>query len=189
MGLDVPVDDAAAVGMLQACGDLHGEMEGLLPVEGAPLLHVLLQGDAVDQLHDDVVRSVGGGDVIDLNDIGVAQHGHGFALRPEAAAELFVPGEFIFEYLDGHQPVQPMASCFIHDGHAAGTEDLKDLVPVIQQPSDILIHWSNAPFPAGQIRMSTAVTLSGAPRLVAMSRSRLQHRCLPTPWTASNRIS
>ena len=99
------MDDAPAVGVLQACGDLHGEVEGLLPVQGALLLHVLLQGDAVDQLHDNEVGIVRGGNIEHLDDVGVAEHGNRLALRPEPAAELLVLGKFVFQYLDGHQPV------------------------------------------------------------------------------------
>jgi hypothetical protein len=33
-----------------------------------------------------------------------------------------------------------VAAGFIHNGHAAGADDLKYLVPVVQQPSNILIH-------------------------------------------------
>ena len=140
VGLDVPVDDAPAVGVLQALGDLQGEVEGLLPVEDALFLHIFLQRDAVDQLHDDEVGAVGGGNVVDLHDVRVAQHGHGLALRPESAAEFLVSGEFVLEYFDGYQPVQPMAARFIDDSHAAGADDFQNLVAPVQQPSDVLIH-------------------------------------------------
>ena len=33
-----------------------------------------------------------------------------------------------------------MAARFIYNGHAAGADDLQDLVPVIQQFADITIH-------------------------------------------------
>ncbi len=55
VGLDVPVDDAPTVGVLQALGDLHGKVQSLLPVEDALSLHILLQGDAVHQLHHNVM--------------------------------------------------------------------------------------------------------------------------------------
>ena len=96
VGLDVPVDDAPAVGMLQALGDQHGKVQRLLPIEDALYLHILLQGDAVDELHHQVIGRIRGGNVIDLDDVGVAQHGHGLALRPEAAAELIVSRKFVF---------------------------------------------------------------------------------------------
>ena len=139
------MDDAPAVGVLQTLGDLQGEMEGLLPVENALFLHIFLQGNAVDELHDDVVRPIGGGNVIDLNDVRVAEHGHGLALRPEPAAELLIPGKFVFQNFNRNQSVQPMAASFINNGHAAGTDDLKNLVPTVQKPSNILIHISSFP--------------------------------------------
>ena len=145
MRLDVPVDNAPAVGVLQALGNLQGEMQGLLPVEDALFLHIFLQGNAVDELHDDVVRPVGGGNVIDLNDVRVAEHGHSLALRPEPAAELLIPGKFVFQNFNRNQSVQPMAASFINNGHAAGTDDLKNLVPTVQKPSNILIHISSFP--------------------------------------------
>ena len=140
MGLDVPVDDAPAVGVLQALGDLHGKVQRLLPIEDALYLHILLQGYAVDELHHQVIGRIRGGNVIDLDDVGVAQHGHGLALRPEAAAELLIPREFVFQNFYGHLPVQPVVQRFIYHGHAAGADDLQDLVPVIQQLPNIMIH-------------------------------------------------
>ena len=140
VGLDIPMDDAPAVGVFQSLGDLHGEMQRLLPVQHALLFHILLQGNAVDKLHNDEVGTFRGGNVINLDDVGMAQHGHGFALGMEPAAELLVPGKFVFQYFDRDQPVQPMAASFIYNGHAASAEDLQNLVPVIQQPSNILIH-------------------------------------------------
>ena len=52
--LDVPVDDATAVGVAEASHDLGDEVQRLPPVQLAPLFHILLEGDAVDQLHDDI---------------------------------------------------------------------------------------------------------------------------------------
>ena len=96
VGFDVPVNDAAAVGMLQGLADLHAEMQGFLPVEGSLLLHILLQGDAVDQLHHNEVGLIGGGNVVDLHDIGMAQHGNSLTLVLEPAAEFLILREFIF---------------------------------------------------------------------------------------------
>ena len=140
MGLDIPMHNPAAVGMLQPLGDLHGKMQCLLPVENALDLHILLQGNTVNQLHDDIVGVVRRGNIVDLYDIGVAQHGHRFALRPETAAEFLIPGKFILQYFNGYQPVEPMAQRLIYNGHAPGADHFQDLIPVVQQPSDILVH-------------------------------------------------
>ena len=42
LGLDVPVDDALLVGTLQGHEDLGGEVDSLLPADGALLLDILL---------------------------------------------------------------------------------------------------------------------------------------------------
>ena len=96
VGLDVPVDNAPAVGMLQTLGDLHGKMQSLLPVQNALALHILPQGNAVDQLHHNEVGAVGGGNVVDLHNVGMAQHGNCLALRMEAPDKFLIPGKFIF---------------------------------------------------------------------------------------------
>ena len=91
MGFDIPVNNATAVGMLQGFGDLNTKMKGLLPVQSTSGLHVLLQADAFDQLHNDIVRHNGGGNIVDRDDIGMAQHSNRLALRMEAAAEILIP--------------------------------------------------------------------------------------------------
>ena len=146
VGLDVPVDDAPAVGVLQALGDLEGEMQGLLPVENPLDLHILLQGDAVDQLHHNIVGGIGGGDIKHLNDVGMAEHGDGLALRPEAAAEVLIAGILVLQDLDRHKTVQPVAECFVYNGHSAGSQHIQNLVTAIQQLSNILIHIMNNSF-------------------------------------------
>ena len=90
VGLNITMDDTSAMGVFQRLGDLDGKMQRLLPVENALLLHVLLQGDALDQFHDDIVSHYGGGNVVNRNDIRVTEHSDSLALGMEAAAELFV---------------------------------------------------------------------------------------------------
>ena len=100
-------------------------MQRLLPVQHSLGLHILLQGNAVDQLHDNVKDIVSGGNVEDLDDVRVAEHGNGLALRPEAAAEFVVAGIFILQNFYGHQPVQPVTAGLVYHGHAAGADDLQ----------------------------------------------------------------
>ena len=133
VGLDVPVDDAPAVGVAQGLHDLGDEVQGLTPVQLTPLfLHILFQGDPVDELHDDVLNVSGAADIIHRHDVGVRQHGHGLGLVVEAAAELGVLGQVLPQDLHRHQPVQPVAPGFIHLGHPAGADELQDLISVIE---------------------------------------------------------
>ncbi len=90
VGLDVPVDDAPAVGVLQRLGDLGGEVKGLPPAELNFLFQILLEGDALDQLHDDIVAVAGMGYVIDAYNVGVGEHRDRLRFRVEAAAEFRV---------------------------------------------------------------------------------------------------
>lgn len=140
VGLDVPVDNAPAVGVLQARGDLTGEVERLLPVESTLHFHILLQRDAVDELHDNVIGIVGGGDVKHLDNVGMAEHGNSLSLRLEAAEELLILGKFVLQNLHCHKTVQAVAAGLIHHRHASGADDLQELIPVVQQLSNILVH-------------------------------------------------
>ena len=159
--LDVPVDDAPAVGMAQRPHDLGDEVQRLPPVHLATALHVLLQGDAVHQLHNDILRVAAAGHVVHRHDVGVGQLGHRQRLVPEAAAEVGVLRQIVFQDLHRHHSVQAVALGLVDVGHAAAADELQYLIAVIQHFSDILIHRCHLL----QIFISsTAVTLSGAPR-------------------------
>ena len=58
VGLNVAVDNPTAVRVLERFTNLGGKMQGFAPVEDSLLLHILLEGNALDQLHDDVVDVV-----------------------------------------------------------------------------------------------------------------------------------
>ena len=125
VGLDVPVDDAPAVGVVQRPQHLGDKVQGLLPLQGsAALLHILLQGHAVNELHDDVVEPIALAHVIDTHNIDMGQHGNRLRLRLETAAELCVAGQLRLEDLDGHQPIESMAAGLIHHGHATHANTL-----------------------------------------------------------------
>ena len=146
LGLDVPVDDAAAVSVAEAPHDLGDEVQRFPPVHLAPALHILLQGNAVDQLHDDVVDALGAGDIVNGDDIGMAELGDRKGFVPEAAAELGVLRQLTFQYFDGHKPVKAMTLGLIDIGHAAGADQLQQFIAVIQHFSNVLIHLWSSPF-------------------------------------------
>ena len=150
LGLDVPVDDAPAVGVGEAPHDLGDEVQGLPPVQLAPLLHVLLQRDAVDELHDDIFDIAAPGHVVHRHDVGMGQLGDSLGLRVEAAAEVLVLGQITLQDLDGHQPVQPVALGLVDHRHAPGADALQDLIAVVQHSPDIrvLVFHVSPPFTA-----------------------------------------
>ena len=95
LGLDIPVDDVMVVGVLQSTGDLGGKNSHFLGRQAAPAAEVFLQGDTVDQLHDDVIHVSRPGNVINIDNIGMGQHGDGLGLVMELAAELLVRGKLL----------------------------------------------------------------------------------------------
>ena len=105
MGLNIPVDNATAVGVFQCLGDLNTEVKGFLPVQRTLILHVFLQTDALDQLHNNIVRHDRCGNIVHRDDIGMAQHGNCLALRVETTTEILVIQIVIFQNFDCHQTV------------------------------------------------------------------------------------
>ena len=96
MGLDIPVDNPPAVGVGEGLHDLSDEVQCLPPGQLASLLlHILLEGDAVDELHNDVIQLRGVGHIVDRHDVGMGEHGDGLGLIVEPAAELLVLGVFV----------------------------------------------------------------------------------------------
>ena len=88
--LDVPVDDAAAVGMAQAPHDLGDEVQRLPPIQLAPLFHILLECNAVNELHDDILGVSPPGDIIHRDDVGMRELCDGLGLGVEAAPEVLI---------------------------------------------------------------------------------------------------
>ena len=92
-GLDVAVDEAGAVGLVEGAGDGGADVDRQLGPE--PLLGVeqLAQALAVDELHHDRLAAVVDEDVVDADDVGVAEPGDGDRLAAEALGDDGVGGE------------------------------------------------------------------------------------------------
>ena len=160
VGLDVPVDDAPAVGVVQGLGDLHGKMQRLAPVEGTFLLQILLERDPLDQLHDDVVGLAGAGNVIDTDDIRVRQHGDRLGFRVEPAAELLVPRKFVLQYFHRDHTIEPVVQSLIDHGHSAGADHFQYLISTVQQSSYIIFHGNSLSATAARSRRRAGAELN-----------------------------
>ena len=91
LGFDVPMDDATAVGVAQRLEDLRHKVQRLPPIQAAPpLAHILLQGDALDQLHDDILHPIRLVHVKDVDDIRMVELSHCLGLIVEPVADLLV---------------------------------------------------------------------------------------------------
>src|SRR4029453_4529520 len=93
----------------------------------------VLEGAAVDVLHDDEVGAVLGAGVVDGDHPGMRQAGRGLGLAPEPLGDRGVGGGRGQRPLDGHPAGQKPVTALEHLGHAAGAEQAADLVAV-QEP-------------------------------------------------------
>ena len=119
--------------------DLRDEVQRLAPVELAALFHILLEGDTVDELHDDILRFAAA-HVIDRNDVRVREHRDGLRLVAEAAAEVSVLSQVALEHLDRDETVQAVALGLVNDRHAAAADDFEQLIAVVEHFADHFVH-------------------------------------------------
>ena len=119
-GLEVAVDEAGGVGGGEALAGLakHGGELG----EGPALaLEPGVEGHAVDELHGDVDLAAEGADLVDADDVGVREPGHGLGLAQEAGAGEVLAGLGV-EQLDGDLAVELLVVGGIDDAGAAAAE-------------------------------------------------------------------
>ena len=90
LGLDVPMHHTVLMGMLQGPQNLSDKMDGILPPQLTLVADILIQGDAIDIFHDDILISAGKVHIKHLDDVGVVQHGNDLGLVSEPADKLVV---------------------------------------------------------------------------------------------------
>ena len=127
LGLQVAVDDAAAVRRGQAAGDLLRVRQGLAQRQRAAAERAA-QRLAVEQLGDDVGPPVGGADVVDRDDVRVVERGGGARFQLEAVEALRIGREARRQHLDGDVAAEARIAGPIDLAHAAGAEQRDDLV-------------------------------------------------------------
>ena len=138
--LHVLMDDATRVCVHERAGNLLGEENGLLPRQMALALQILLEGDALDQFHNDIIRAVLAADVEHGNNIVVAQLGNGARLNGEPLADIRVLRELLFEHLECHIAPENGIPRPVNDRHAADADDFFNLIASAEHTADIFIH-------------------------------------------------
>ena len=128
LGLDVAVDQAVGVGVLEGVADLDDDLEGLLLAENLAVGEVVGDGLALDVLHDEVVVAARLADVDGLDDVGVVELAGGLAFLVEPLDVLRVLGETLGQDLDRDGAVEAELLGLVDDGHRAGAELAEDLV-------------------------------------------------------------
>ena len=146
-GLDVAVDDAVLVGVLQGIRDLADQARGALEGQHA-LVQQVLERAAADVFHHDVGQAVrlAGGE--DAHDVRVVEDGDRARFPLEAAQELGIVGEVARQDLDRDDLAGLGVAAAIDRGHAAPVDQVLQQVAPYVTPDEVLLH----PGPLGSPR-------------------------------------
>ena len=161
--LDVPMDDAVLMGMLQRGQDPDGDLRRHGGVDAPLLPDDLLEGLALDVLHHQVAVVPVHAHVQKVDDIVVGHAAGGLRLPLEAADELRVLVELGLEHLHRHAVPRALIDGAVNNGHAAHADLLHQAVAVSQ-------YFFAHRLPSLSWR-STTVTLSCPPAARAASTS------------------
>ena len=138
--LDVAVNNATAMGVVQTADDLRDKMQRFAPVHLTAALHILLQRNAFQQFHYDIFQFPLTGNIINGHNICVGQLRYRLRFIAETAAEISAVCQITLEDLHCNHTVQTVALCLVDICHTAAADQLKDLISLVQHFSNILIH-------------------------------------------------
>ena len=128
--LHVAVDEALAVGVVERGRQNGTDRADFAIGKRRRATDEVLQVAALDELHDDVGRTRFGvlADVIDRNDVWVAQTRRGASFTPEALEELGIIGVLWMEQLDRDASIQQGVVRLPDRGHATAGDLAEQLV-------------------------------------------------------------
>jgi hypothetical protein len=127
-GLEITMDDAALVGVLDRLSDALDQL-GRPPRRQGAVAEGVGQAAAGDQLQRQERLPAGLAGLVDLDDVRVLERGDGLGLDPEPRP-LRRAGAGPQDHLQSHRPPQPSLPGLVDDAHAAVADDLDDLVAV-----------------------------------------------------------
>src|SRR5208282_218471 len=116
--LNVAMDDALGVGRVERIGDLDAERKQCVEFHGT-VADEMLQGRAVEVLHDDEGLAVLLANVVDGADIRMVERGRSPGLAAEALERLAVSGYIFGEEFQGDEAVEAGVLGLVDDAHAA----------------------------------------------------------------------
>src|SRR6266704_2203814 len=132
-GLQVAVDDAGLVGVLERVDDLAGQARRLRRRERAVAVQHVAQGGPVDQLHDDVVHALLLAGVVQRDDIGVREAGRVDGLLVETPTQASVRGQVGMQHLDHHVSTEDAVVTAPDARHAPRGKLLDELVALSEE--------------------------------------------------------
>ena len=137
--LDIAVNNAFPVRVAERPRDLQREIHRLRRIERAVVLQILLERDAVHELHDNILHMVCAAHIVYADNVRVAELCDRLRFRLKAAAKLFVLRKLRPHDLHGYIAVEPVAHRFIHDRHAAAADELHKLIPAVEHHAAVFI--------------------------------------------------
>ena len=120
------MDDASLVRVVQGAGDGAGDDQRLARRQARA--DALLQGAARQILHGQIINPFVRGDVIDRDDVRIAELGDNAPLPQETLGEFFIGGERGLDDFQRNVTVQRLLHGEIDDRHAALAEFALDLI-------------------------------------------------------------
>ena len=120
-GLEIAVDDALAMRLVERVGDLDADLQ-YLRSGSAPLRKRCGKRLALEVFHHQEVDVVLGADVVEHADVGMVAGRRWCGLRARSAAEFRVGGEMSGQNLDRDDAIEARVAGAIHLAHSAGTE-------------------------------------------------------------------
>ena len=79
------------MGVLERAQNLHGKMDRFLPFYLLLLIQILLERNAVDVFHHDILDPVAEAHVVNLDNVRVGQHRYRFGFIFKPADQVLVP--------------------------------------------------------------------------------------------------
>src|SRR5262249_11332370 len=136
--LNVPVDDLVPMAEFQRCTNVGCYLERTSWLQAAFAGEQLLQGLAVDELHDDEGQTLAVGSafipgVVYRHDGRVVQRSGVLSLTPKSRLKRRVSSKISPEHLDRNIPAQAQVTAPVHFGHAAVAQQLADLISTTQE--------------------------------------------------------
>ena len=125
--LDVAMNDSFGVSGIQCIGNLDGQIEQNIRLDGLSR-DAMLQREAIQKFHGDERLPVLFADFVDGADVGMIQGGCGLRFALEAAQGLRVVRNFIRQELQGNKAVELCVLGLVNHTHTPATEFFDDAV-------------------------------------------------------------
>ncbi len=127
-GLDVAVDHAGVVRGDQPSADLGHQPRRQGPLDRATILQQIRPTGRPATFQDEIIRRSVAADLMNPDDVRVAQAGRGARLLKEALQGVLVLGQALRQQLDRHGTAKQVVLGRIHDPHPPFAEDAGDAV-------------------------------------------------------------